>query len=229
MERMAGHYATMQQMTQLDEQQRSLEEQNPGFVVSQIQHEDFQITRFQRQMEQSRMGAVDQAAQKKARYHLEIQVMEVLKLLDFEGDALRIDEQSFGGLADALLCLGVHRDDVDYLGDALAERDLRKAAISRIQQEMAFFITNAQMSDENKKILENLDHSMILDIARSKMDPDFQIHTLVHKVQRLELNYRFELDRLFSVSDLSVQKRNKIVDLVNQRDFDALKVVLRIY
>lgn len=119
--------------------------------------------------------------------------MEVLKVLDFEGEALWIDEESFWGLANALDCLGVHEDDIDYLGHKLVETDLKRSEITSIQQEMAFFITNAQITDENKVLLKNLDHNMILDIAKSKMDPDFEIQTLVNKVERIELNYEFQL------------------------------------
>lgn len=110
-------------------------------------------------------------------------------MLDFVGNSLWIDEESFWGLANALDCLGVHEDDIDYLGQKMVETDPTRSEIVSIQQEMAFFITNAQMTDENKVLLKNLDHNMILDIAKSKMDPDFEIHSLVNKVERLELNY----------------------------------------
>ena len=34
LKQMSDHYATMQQMTKVDESQRDLEQKNPGFVVS---------------------------------------------------------------------------------------------------------------------------------------------------------------------------------------------------
>ena len=53
------------------------------------------------------MIEVDKAVENKVQYNLEMQVMEVLKLLDFEEDALRIDDETFNGLANALEYLGV--------------------------------------------------------------------------------------------------------------------------
>ena len=47
----------------------------------------------------------------------------------------------------------------------MSEADLKKIDIKCIQQEMAFFIINAEVSNENKKLLKNLDHAQILEIA----------------------------------------------------------------
>ena len=59
-------------------------------------------------------------------------------------------------------------DDIEYLEFKMSEvdwEDLKKTDISCIQQEMAFFIINAEVSDENMKLLKNLDHAQILEIA----------------------------------------------------------------
>ena len=131
---MSEHYATMQQMTKVDESQRDLEQKNPGFVVSQIQYEDFKITKFQREMEQNRMSEVDKAVENKIQYNLEMDVIEVLNFLDSEEDTLKIDEEAFNGLANALECLGVREDDIKYLGAKMtASEDLQKTDIKFIQ------------------------------------------------------------------------------------------------
>ena len=41
--------------------------------------------------------------------------------------------------------------------------------------------------------------------------------------------YEFELDRLLKLSGLSVSQKNCIVELVNMRDFKALKAEIKIY
>ena len=41
--------------------------------------------------------------------------------------------------------------------------------------------------------------------------------------------YEFELDRLLTLSGLSVSQKNCIVELVNKRDFKALKAEIKIY
>lgn len=68
----------------------------------------------------------------------------------------------------------------------------------------------------------NLDHKMILDIVKSKIDADFKIHTLMNKVKRLE-KYTKEFNRLMNISGLTLQHKNYIIKLVNKRDFQKLK------
>ena len=93
---------------------------------------------------------------------------------------------------------------------------------------MAFYIINAEIEDKNKEMLVNLDYKNVLDIVQSKIDPDFKIHTLMNKVKRLE-DYTQEFDRLMKISSLTLYHKNKIVNLINQRDFQKLKWKLAKY
>ena len=88
---MRDNYATMEKMSDLHEMQHDLEKKNPGFVVSQIPYEDFKITKFQASMEHKRMGEVEEGVKKKVHYNMEMIVVELLKLLDHQGDELWID------------------------------------------------------------------------------------------------------------------------------------------
>ena len=184
---MADHYGSMQQMTDIDDKQRQLERRNPALVVSQIQYEDFQITNFQREMEQARMSQIDKAVENKIQYNSEMKIVDVLNFLDSEEETMTLSKEQIKNMTDALTMLSVHQDDIYCLVDKLtADEQLEAVDIKFVQQEMAFFILNAEVKDEHRKLLANMDHPMILDIVKSKVDPNFQVHTLMSKVQRLE-------------------------------------------
>ena len=67
------------------------------------------------------MSEVDKAVGNKIQYNLEMQVIEILNFLDSEEDTIKITEEAFEGIANALELLGVRKDDIIYLGAKMTD------------------------------------------------------------------------------------------------------------
>ena len=78
-----------------------------------------------------------------------MQVLELLKFLDFEDENLVVDEEAYDGLANALRVLGVRQDDIEYLGTKMTGMQERQ------KQDMEF-LSGLGNEEDDQWVLEEV-------------------------------------------------------------------------
>ena len=78
-----------------------------------------------------------------------MQVLELLKFLDFEDENLVVDDEAYDGLANALRVLGVRQDDIEYLGTKMTGMQERQ------KQDMEF-LSGLGNEEDDQWVLEEV-------------------------------------------------------------------------